>query len=111
MNFEFLYIFQGHGHSLIELKKHDPEGTLTRDEKYFWLFIKDATHEITRLSFVEKEEDDGVQFREFEEGQLTFDSGIGELILDDGTALAMDRLFPDELDESLVKHINEYLSS
>ena len=114
INFEPLYLFLNEDITLFEVKRNDLPDNSPLDEVYHWLTVSKKNPDIRRLTFknkgVENVNGNDINFREFHEGELRFDSNFAKFILDNNGHIIMNVPITD-FPENLVTLTKKYFNS
>ena len=81
IEYEYLFYFFNDAISLVEVKLMSlPEGAAI-DRVYHWLYIEEEN--VQKLHFKSRREQGGLNYREFAQGNLSFDEKMAQLLLHD----------------------------
>ena len=106
---EILYAFLSHGVSIIEIRY--PESASESESAMIpaWLLIPETGEGVTALTFASMSNEEGLEFREFTEGELSFDDNICEWAPNDGLALALDRIRANEIPDLVYQVVLKFV--
>ena len=111
INFEPLYLFLNEDITLFEVKRNDLPDNTPPDQVYHWLTVSKKKPEVRKLTFknkgVENVNGNEINFREFKEGELRFDSNFAKFILDNDGHIIMNVPITD-FSENLVTLTKNY---
>ena len=107
--FQIICLLASHGKVVVELKFLDQEPEQEQSNTYRWIFFDVEKTKGENLDFLDQDQEDGVEYREFKQGNLSFDNNVGQLLLNDGTGFALDRLALDQLDPKYLELIQKFI--
>jgi hypothetical protein len=107
--FEIVILLASHGKIIAEFKRLDLEPDQEKSSIYRWILFDVEKTQVQNLEFLDQDNEEGVEYREFEQGNLSFDSNVGQLLLNDGMGFALDRLAPDDIDPNHLISIQQFL--
>jgi len=108
LDLKFLYYFSGDGISILEVKINGlPEGT-PPNKVYHWLYNEQISQDLQKLDFKSMGTKDNQNYREFEQGELWFDTSKAKLKLQTQEFALKVHAF-SSVPESLVLHIQDFL--
>ncbi|RSK43465.1 hypothetical protein [Hymenobacter perfusus] len=96
-----LFLFEADTATIFEIKRLDIQST-NPGHLYFWLYVDNASGQLSQLDFESMSTEDGEHLREFSQGQLRFTPAGGSFTPTDGApALTLRTVMPPVLPAAL----------
>lgn len=107
-NFKVLFYFSSPDYSLIETKRLDLPESAAPGDVYKWLVFEHATSEFTNLTFKSMKKEGLLEYRSFQEAELSFDVSEAQLQIQDGS-MVFNRQSVEDVSDELNDKLGSYL--
>lgn len=107
-NFKVLYYFSSPDYSLFETKRLDRPADAAPGEVYNWLLLEHVNKEVTNLVFKSMKKEGYLEFRSFQQAELSFDLSEAQLS-HQGLTMVLNRRNPQDVSEDLTNTIEDFL--